>query len=117
MKVKDVEPQSGIPELTVRVVSVAPARIIRTRSGRKTQLTEVLVGDETGTVVFTLWGFGEGSDIKAGQVLQISDGWAKQYKGKIQISLGRSGSYEVIESAAGLPELSEILDTTRNSED
>jgi len=117
LKVEDVEPDSGIPELAVRVVSVAPARIIRTRSGRKTQLTEVLVGDDTGTAVFTLWGFGAGSDVKAGQVLRITDGWAKQYKGKIQLSLGRSGEYETLEGDAGLPELSEILNNTKNNED
>ncbi|TFF91433.1 hypothetical protein EU545_04080 [Candidatus Thorarchaeota archaeon] len=109
MKIEDIEPNENVSEIVVRVISKAPARIIRTRGGRKTQLTEALVGDESGTIILTLWGFGEGSDIMTGNILRITDGWAKEWKGKPQLSLGRSGEMEVVEDDGQVPEVSELM--------
>ncbi|TXT57621.1 MAG: hypothetical protein BAJATHORv1_10324 [Candidatus Thorarchaeota archaeon] len=109
MKIEDVEPDKGVPELIVRVISVAPPRIITTRGGRKTQLTEVLVADETKRVVLSLWGFGKASDLSAGKVIKIKNGWAKEWKGKLQLSLGRSGEIEEIDDDETLPSLNELM--------
>jgi replication factor A1 len=109
LKIEDVETNENVSEVTVRVISKAPPRIIRTRGGRKTQLTELLVGDESGTIILTLWGFGEGSDLMTGDVLKITDGWAKEWKGKPQLSLGRSGKMEVIEDDGTVPEVSDLM--------
>jgi ssDNA-binding replication factor A large subunit len=106
LKLKDLEADKNISDLLVRVVSVAPARIISTRAGRKTQLTEVLVADETGTAVFSLWGFGEGASVSAGKVIRITNGWAKEWQGKIQLSLGRSGTFEEVPDDGSLPSIS-----------
>jgi len=108
LKLKDVEAGKNISDLLVRVVSVAPARIIATRTGRKTQLTEVLVADETGTAVFSLWGFGEAAGISAGKVIKITDGWAKEWQGKVQLSLGRSGHFDEVPDDGSLPSIGEL---------
>lgn len=108
LKLKDLEADKNVSDLLVRVVSVAPPRIISTRTGRKTQLTEVLVADETGTAVFSLWGFGESGSVSAGKVIRITNGWAKEWQGKIQLSLGRSGSFEEVPDDGSLPSISEL---------
>ncbi len=109
MKIEDIETNENVSEVIVRVISKAPPRIIRTRGGRKTQLTELLVGDESGTIILTLWGFGEGSDLMTGDVLKITDGWAKEWQGKPQLSLGRSGKLEVVEDDGTVPEVSDLM--------
>jgi ssDNA-binding replication factor A large subunit len=108
LKLKDAEAGKNISDLVVRVVSVAPARMIATRGGRKTQLTEVLVADQTGTAIFSLWGFGEAASLSAGKVIRITDGWAKEWQGKVQLSLGRSGRFEEVSDDGSLPSISEL---------
>ena len=112
MKLAEVEAGKNVTEITVRVLSVAPPRIITTRGGRKTQLTEVLIADEPGaTVILSLWGFGEGSGLSAGKVIKITDGWAKEWNGKVQLSLGRSGHYEEIPDDDSIPPIAELVAT------
>ena len=109
MKIEEIEAGKNVTEVVVRVCSVAPARMVQTRSGRKTQLTEVLVGDLTGKVILSLWGFKEGKDLSAGKVIKIIDGWAKEWQGKIQLSLGRAGSYEILPDDTEFPSIREIM--------
>jgi len=119
LKLSDVEPNKNVTDLVVRIVSVAPPKMINTKTGRKTQLTEVLVADNTGSTILSLWGFGEGSDLSAGKVIKIIDGWAKEWRGQIQLSLGRSGSYEILVDDGSVPSISELGSSTElmNHED
>ncbi|RDE13424.1 MAG: hypothetical protein C4K48_07920 [Candidatus Thorarchaeota archaeon] len=108
MKLVEVEPGKNISNLIVRVISVAPARMIQTRAGRKTMLKEVLVADDSGSAILSLWGFNEGNDLSAGMVIKIEDGWAKEWQGKVQLSLGRSGKYELLEDDGSVPSITEL---------
>ena len=108
MKLVEVEPGKNISNLIVRVISVAPARMIQTRAGRKTMLKEVLVADDSGSAILSLWGFNEGNDLSAGLVIKIEDGWAKEWQGKVQLSLGRSGKYEQLEDDGSIPSITEL---------
>ena len=112
MKLNEVVIGQNVSELIVRIVSIAPARIVSTRSGRKTQLREVLVADETGTAILSLWGFKEGKGVSAGNVVKITDGWAKEWQGKMQLTLGRAGSIEEIPDDGSLPQTKELLTNT-----
>ncbi|TFF84639.1 hypothetical protein EU524_00700 [Candidatus Thorarchaeota archaeon] len=114
MKISDIEPGTNVSELTVRILSVAPARMITTRAGRRTMLREVLVSDDSGSVVLSLWGFGEGEDLSAGMVIRIKDGWAKEWKGNTQLSLGRSGTYEEVPDDGSVPSISELGSRTKS---
>ncbi len=102
----------NVSELVVRIVSVAPARIITTKSGRKTQLTEVLVADDSGTAILSLWGFREGEGLSAGKVVRITNGWAKEWQGKMQLSLGRSGKIEVVDDDGTIPQTRDLLSSS-----
>jgi ssDNA-binding replication factor A large subunit len=115
LKLSEVEPEKNVTDLVVRIVSVAPPKMISTRSGRKTQLTEVLVADETGSTILSLWGFGEGSNLSAGKVIKINDGWAKEWRGKVQLSLGRSGTYEILVDDESVPSISELGAATEST--
>lgn len=108
MKLSDVEPGKSISDLIVRIISIAPPRIIQTRAGRKTMLKEVLVADDSGSAILSLWGFNEGNDLSAGMVIKIEDGWAKEWQGKVQLSLGRSGKYEHLVDDGSVPSITEL---------
>ena len=108
MKLIDVEPGKNVDDLVVRIISMAPARIVKTRAGRKTMLKEVLIADGTGSSILSLWGFNEGTDLSAGKVIRIEDGWAKEWQGQIQLSLGRSGKYEILDDDGSVPSITEL---------
>ena len=108
MKLSDIEAEKNVTDLVVRVVSMAPPRMISTKTGRKTQLIEVLVADDTGSTILSLWGFNEGTDLSAGKVIRIIDGWAKEWRGKVQLSLGRSGKYEILVDDGSVPSISDL---------
>jgi ssDNA-binding replication factor A large subunit len=108
LKIAEVEPGKNVDDLVVRIISIAPAKIVKTRAGRKTMLKEVLIADETGSSILSLWGFNEGNDLSAGMVIKIVDGWAKEWRGQIQLSLGRSGKYEIMEDDGSVLSISEL---------
>ncbi|MFW9768085.1 MAG: hypothetical protein ACFFF9_06555 [Candidatus Thorarchaeota archaeon] len=105
----EVEPEKNVTELVVRVVSVAPPRMIKTRYGKTTQLIEVLIADEPGSsAILSLWGYGVGADLSAGKVIKIIDGWAKEWRGKVQLSLGKSGRYEELVDDGSIPSITDL---------
>jgi ssDNA-binding replication factor A large subunit len=108
LKLSDIEPNTNVPEIVLRVLKTQPPRVIKKRAGGSTMLKEVLVTDGDTSVVLSLWGWNEGEDISAGVVIRLTDGWAKEWQGKIQLSLGRSGKYEVIPDDGSIATISEI---------
>jgi len=108
LKLAEVEPGKNVNDLIVRIISVAPPRIVKTRDGRKTMLKEVLIADDSGSSILSLWGFNEGTDLSAGKVIRIEDGWAKEWQGKVQLSLGRSGKYEILEDDGSVPSITQL---------
>lgn len=116
MKLAEAEPEKNVTDLIVRIMSVAPPRMITTRYGKKTQLTEVLIADEPGSsAILSLWGFGVGADLSAGKIIKIIDGWAKEWRGKIQLSLGKSGRYEELEDDGSVPSIAQLGTSTEST--
>ena len=76
------------------ITAVSPVRDVTTSRG-PSRVADATLQDETGTITLTLWG----DDItrySVGQKVKITDGWVKDFRGKLQISMGRSGRIEVV---------------------
>jgi replication factor A1 len=75
------------------ITAISAVRDVTTSRG-PSQVADATLQDETGTITLTLWG----EDIKrysVGQKVRITDGWVKDFRGKLQISMGRSGKITV----------------------
>ncbi|MFZ0891981.1 MAG: DNA-binding protein [Thermoplasmata archaeon] len=71
------------------ITAISTPRDVTTSRG-PSRVADATVQDETGSILLTLWG----DDIQrfsVGQKIHIADGWVKDFRGKLQISLGRSG--------------------------
>lgn len=79
------------------IISVSAPRDVTTQRGPG-RVADATLKDDSGTIVFTLWN-DETTKYKVGQKLKISDGWVKDFKGKLQIALGRSGTVQVVSEA------------------
>jgi len=76
------------------VTAVSPARDVTTSRG-PSRVADATLQDETGTITLTLWG-DDVSRYSVGQKVKITDGWVKDFRGKLQVSMGRSGKIEVL---------------------
>ncbi len=76
------------------ITAISPARHVVTSRG-PSDVADATLQDESGSITFTLWG-ADVNKYKVGQKVKISDGWVKEYRGKLQLSLGRSGSVTIL---------------------
>lgn len=107
IKVKDlpVVKQPGI-NIRIRVIAKNEPRTVNTKFG-KSRVCDFKVGDETGTVTFSLWGT-KINEASFGDLLEITDGYCNVWQGKSQLSLGRDGSMTKIEDDS-FPDAQTIL--------
>jgi len=94
VKVADLSPRSKHVNLKVKVLDKGETREIATMGGSK-KLREILVGDETGTILMTLWG-DQGEGIEEGDVLNIENGYITLYRGSMRLSVGRYGNLNIL---------------------
>ncbi|HYA10842.1 MAG TPA: OB-fold nucleic acid binding domain-containing protein [Thermoplasmata archaeon] len=76
------------------ITAVSPVRDVTTSRG-PSRVADATLQDETGTITLTLWG----DDItrySVGQKVKITDGWVKDFRGKLQISMGRTGKIDIL---------------------
>jgi len=83
--------QNATIEATITAIS--PVRDVTTSRG-PSQVADATLKDDTGTITLTLWGE-DTRRYSVGQRIRITDGWVKDYRGKLQISMGRSGKITV----------------------
>lgn len=107
-KVKDLVPNSN-GSVRVRVCSQGDTRVVSSKKGYDLRVSSFLVGDETGAMEFSAFG----KDIYAmsklvGRVVEVRDGWVKEWRGRKQMSLGKSGTFEIVEDPS-FPMISEIM--------
>ena len=97
MKVSQLRPNMGKIDVKVKVVSVEDEReVVSKKDGKTHKLVEALVGDETGSIVLSLWN--ENTEYaKEGNVLQITNGYTTVVRGSLRLSVGKYGGVEVVE--------------------
>jgi ssDNA-binding replication factor A large subunit len=98
----DLRP-SRVATIEAEVVQLEPAREVENRQGGKTKVRNGRLKDGTGEIALVLWG-SEVELVNEGDRVRITEGWVKDYQGRPQISIGRSGKLEkltVAEKAEG----------------
>ncbi|MFX1565436.1 MAG: hypothetical protein ACFFCH_05545 [Promethearchaeota archaeon] len=82
--------QRGIT-ITFQVIKTEAVRKVQSRNdGSKHQVADMLIGDETGVMLLTLWD-DEITQVEPGKVFRIDGGQSGLFQGRLQVSLGRSG--------------------------
>ncbi|HLE54868.1 MAG TPA: hypothetical protein VI999_06495, partial [Thermoplasmata archaeon] len=90
-KVKDLTPESKQVNVLAKVVGLSEEREITSRFGEARKLVEATVGDETGTVLLTLWNDQIGQVAKD-QVVLVDNGYVSLVRGHIRLNVGKYGS-------------------------
>ncbi len=105
MNIGELRPYSKKVDLTARVVSKNEPREVTSKLDNSThRVTEALVGDETGTVLLTLWD--NAIDlVQAEKVYKISNAYTSLFKNSLRVNIGRYGKIE--ESKEKIGEINE----------
>ncbi len=62
-----------------------------TRFGHEANVTNIKIGDETGTIRLSLWN-NQMQNHDVGDPVEIKNGHVAQYQGELQLRLGRNGT-------------------------
>lgn len=76
------------------ITAISPVRDVTTARGPG-RVADATLQDETGTITLTLWGDDAGR-YSVGQKVRVTDGWVKDFRGKLQLSMGRTGKITVV---------------------
>ena len=97
MQIKDLKPKQGSVDILVDVVDIGPIRQFE-KFGKPGRVATAIAKDETGDVKLSLWN-DEIDKVKAGDKVQVTNGYANEWQGEIQLTAGRMGKLEVIGKA------------------
>ncbi len=82
-----------------KVIKTEAIRKVQSRhDGSNHRVADVLIGDETGVMLLTLWD-DEISQIEDAKTFRIVGGQSSLFQGRLQVSLGRSGKLEASDQA------------------
>ena len=94
MNIKDIEPNKGIESIEIEVTQIEEPREFNTFRGSG-KLASAVAKDDTGEVKLTLWN-DQIEQVKVGDKIKIENGWAKEYRGELQISTGIYGKLSIV---------------------
>lgn len=95
--ISDLRP-SRVATLEATVSQLDPVREIETKDGTRRRVRNGRVKDGTGEIALVLWG-SEVELVEEGDRILLIEGWVKDYQGRPQISLGRTGRLEKLDRA------------------
>ena len=81
--------------LEAEVLKTEKAQSVRTQFGSNITLTNILIGDKTGTVRLCLWGEQPNKAAK-GDIIQIKNATVRTYNGEKQLNLGQKGTIAIL---------------------
>jgi len=90
--ISDLRP-GRVATFEATVTKLEPIREVEQRTGGTKRVRNGILKDGTGEISFVLWG-DEVELTAEGDSIRIVEGWVKDYKGRPQVSLGRTGKLE-----------------------
>ena len=109
-KVKDLTPRSNKANVLVKVMGVGePKEISNKFGGEARKVAEARVGDETGTILLSLWQDQIGS-VKEGDVLSIENGYVSLVRGHMHFNVGKYG--KMTKSDKEIPSINTEIDVS-----
>ncbi len=96
------ELKAGASNVTVEgiVAEKDQTREVVTKYGKKLNVANVTLKDDTGRITMSLWG-NDIDTVNVGDKIRIVNGYVSEFRGTPQISAGKFGKIEVIEKGKG----------------
>lgn len=96
-KIEELTPRSRGLDMTVKVVEKLDEREVTVRSsGRQHRVAEFLIGDETGTVILSLWDDAIDA-VEMDKVYNLKNVYVSTFRNSMRVNTGKYGSMEASE--------------------
>ena len=109
-KIKDLTPQHKKANVVAKVVRVGEIREVSSRYGPPKKVSDTVIGDETGTIVMSLWQEQVGT-VKDGDSIYIDNGYISLFRGHMRLNIGKYGALskaeQAVENVVAAPDMSE----------
>lgn len=109
-KVRDLTPSSKQVNVLAKVVSVGEAKEVMGKFGDPRKVAEAVVGDETATIILSLWNEQIGS-IAKDEVVLVDNGYVSLVRGHMRLNVGRYGN--LTKSTEAIAEVNQSLDMSQ----
>lgn len=96
MPIKDLQPRQGNVEVEAIVIDKGDIREFQ-KFGKAGRVCNAKIRDDSGEVALTLWNE-QIEQINVGDKIKISNGYVGEWQGELQLSTGKFGKLEVLES-------------------
>ncbi len=93
MDITKVEPGMTGVNIKGKILEIGKIRDVKTRYG-ETRVANALLEDSTGQLKLTLWG-DQIEKVSEGDVVEIKNGYAREWQGEIQVSVGKRGELNI----------------------
>jgi replication factor A1 len=106
-KVKDLSEGSKRVTVLAKVLNVGEAKQIQTKYGEQKNVTEAVLGDQTGKVTMSLWNE-QASQVKSGDTIVVENAYVSFVRGHMRLNVGKYGAIK--KSETSVDEVSESPD-------
>ncbi|HYB80030.1 MAG TPA: single-stranded DNA-binding protein [Thermoplasmata archaeon] len=109
-KVRDLTPNSKQVNVLSKVVSVGEPKEVMGKFGDPRKVCEAVVGDDTATIILSLWNEQIGS-ITKDEVILVDNGYVSLVRGHMRLNVGRYGNLS--KSTESIGEINQSLDMSQ----
>ena len=109
-KVRDLTPNSKQVNVLAKVMNVGEAKEVMGKFGDPRKVCEAVVGDDTATIILSLWNEQIGS-IAKDEVILVDNGYVSLVRGHMRLNVGRYGN--LTKSTEAMAEVNQTLDMSQ----
>jgi replication factor A1 len=109
-KVRDLTPNSKQVNVLAKVITIGEAKEVMGKFGDPRKVCEAVVGDDTATIILSLWNEQIGS-IAKDEVVLVDNGYVSLVRGHMRLNVGRYGNLS--KSTESLGEINQTLDMSQ----
>ncbi|MGC8586698.1 MAG: OB-fold nucleic acid binding domain-containing protein [Candidatus Micrarchaeia archaeon] len=118
MNISELKAGARNVTLEARVVEKDDPREVVTKYGKRLNVANITLKDDTGSIVMSLWG-NDIDLVSVGDKIRVTNGYVTEFRGTPQLSAGKFGKLEVIERSGKSDELgdTEGIESSSSDED
>ncbi|BCS91056.1 MAG: single-stranded DNA binding protein Ssb [Candidatus Micrarchaeota archaeon] len=90
MKISELRAGMGNVNIKARVIKKEETRTVNTKNGARRVANLVIEDEDKNTIKLSLWE-DEIEKVKEGDEIEIENGYVSEFRGELQLSLGRYG--------------------------
>ena len=109
-KVRDLTPNSKQVNVLAKVVSVGEPKEVMGKFGDPRKVCEAVVGDDTATIILSLWNEQIGT-IAKDEIILVDNGYVSLVRGHMRLNVGRYGNLS--KSTEAIAEVNQTLDMSQ----